>query len=47
MTGALAKIKKGGFDPAPHDWAFGSDLIGKVVGIYRPGASEEPPNGRA
>ena len=30
------RLASGFVDGPYHDWAFGSDLIGKVVGIYRP-----------
>lgn len=30
------RLESGTVDGPYHDWAFGADLIGKVVGIYRP-----------
>lgn len=30
------KLESGFSDGPYHDWAFGLDIIGKVVGIYRP-----------
>lgn len=35
--GLSLRMASGGVDGPYHDWAFGTDLIGKVVGIYRPG----------
>jgi hypothetical protein len=33
------RLESGWVDGPYHDWAFGHDLIGKVVGIYHPGAA--------
>ena len=30
------RLASGGVDGPYHEWAFGTDLIGKVVGIFRP-----------
>jgi hypothetical protein len=34
------RLVSGHVDGPYHEWAFGSDLIGKVVGIYLPGSSK-------
>jgi hypothetical protein len=34
--GPCVRLDSGHVDGPYHEWAFGMDLIGKVVGIYRP-----------
>lgn len=45
--GPALRMATGGVDGPYYEWAFGSNLIGKVVGIYRPSGSADPPDGRA
>ena len=37
--GPCVRLDSGYVDGPYHEWAFGMDLIGKVVGVYRPDAS--------
>ena len=41
------RMATGGVDGPYYEWAYGSDLIGKVVGVYSPEGIKAPPNGRA
>lgn len=38
------RMATGGIDGPYHDWAFGLDLIGKVVGIYLSEGAKSPPD---
>lgn len=46
-SGLALRMATGGVDGPYHDWAFGRDLIGKVVGVYQPAGLKEPPNARS
>lgn len=40
MGGPAMRLASGFIDGPYKEWSYGSDLIGKVVGIYRPGGGQ-------